>query len=263
MLSMEYLLEEAEELGLPASKKRAILREYLQNILLNSIYKSNPGRRLYFMGGTALRFCYRLPRFSEDLDFNAMGLLFNDFQDISDNAVKSLTLDGFIAEVEYNKRGCLYTAYINLPDVMQQYNITDARGIDLMIKLEVNQPQWPLETKPHVLSFYGLNYTAKVMENSSLITEKLCALLARNRGRDIYDLLFMLKKRFPFDERILEANGFAEKPEELIPRHLEGLGEKELQRLAKQVRPFLFREDDIELVLKAPEFARKFLDAYR
>lgn len=262
MLSLEYLLEEAKELGLPTTKRRAVIREYLQNIILDGVYKNRAGRGLYFMGGTALRFCYRLPRFSEDLDFNARSLSFKEFQAISENALKNLNLEGFKAGVKYAEREKLITAYINFPDVMQQYNVTDARGVDLMVKLEVNQPNWPLKTQTQVLSFYGFNYTAVVMAESSLLTEKLCAMLNRNRGRDIYDLLFMLKKKFPFDNKILKTNGFNEKPEKLVMQHLENLGEKELRRLALQVKPFLFKEDDIELVLKAPEYAKKFLGNY-
>lgn len=261
MLSWEYLIEEAKELGLPTSKQRAILREYLQTILLDSIYKSRTGKRLYFVGGTALRFCYRLPRFSEDLDFNARRLSFRDFKTISENAIKGLILEGFNIEVDYSERKGLYTTYINLPEVMQQYNITDTRGIDLMVKLEVNQPPWPLKTQAHALSFYGFNYTARVMSDPALITEKLCAMLNRNRGRDIYDLLFMLKKKFPFDRKILKVNGF-DKPKELIIQHLDRLGKKELRRLALQVKPFLFKENDAELVLKAPEYTKKFLERY-
>jgi len=90
MLSNDYLMEEAEDSGLPTTKRRAILREYVQNIILNNVYKSREGRRMYFMGGTALRYCYRLPRFSEDLDFNAKNLPYRVFQKISENAVKSL-----------------------------------------------------------------------------------------------------------------------------------------------------------------------------
>jgi len=54
MLKMEYLLEEAKELGLPQTKKRAILREYLQTIILDGIYKSDFAKSMFFVGGTAL-----------------------------------------------------------------------------------------------------------------------------------------------------------------------------------------------------------------
>ena len=80
MLSLEYLLEEAKTQELPLLKKRGIVREYLQVILLHSIYKHELGSRLFFTGGTALRFFHNLPRFSEDLDFDTPLLTEGDFK---------------------------------------------------------------------------------------------------------------------------------------------------------------------------------------
>lgn len=261
-MSLEYLLEEAKDIGLPINKKRAVIREYLQNILLAGIYRIRLGQKLYFMGGTALRLCYRLPRFSEDLDFNSTNLSYESFQKIAEAAAKETSLEGFRAEIKYEKRGKLYSAHINFPGVMKRYGITDERGMNLMVKLEVNQPQWPQKTQTQVLSYYGLNYTAVVMAESSLITEKLLALLSRNRGRDVYDLLYMLKKKFPFDSKILEENSYTEPPEKLVMERLEKLESKELHRLAKQVQPFLFKEQDTEMIEKAPQYAKKFLENY-
>jgi len=47
----------------------SILREYLQARILESLQDSGAWASLAFMGGTSLRFLYRAPRFSEDLDF--------------------------------------------------------------------------------------------------------------------------------------------------------------------------------------------------
>jgi hypothetical protein len=46
-------------------------------------------------------------------------------------------------------------------------------------------------------------------------------------------------------------------PKELILEYLTNLSEKELKSLANQVKPFLFKEEDIELVLKAPFYAER------
>ena len=45
------------------------VREYLQAYFLNIVYKNKFYQNLVFTGGTALRFIYRINRFSEDLDF--------------------------------------------------------------------------------------------------------------------------------------------------------------------------------------------------
>jgi len=40
------------------------------------------------------------------------------------------------------------------------------------------------------------------------------------------------------------------------------LSEKELKFLAGQVKPFLFKEDDVELILNASLYTEKFLKEY-
>jgi len=61
---------------------------------------------------------------------------------------------------------------------------------------------------------------------------------------------------------VLYANNIREEPKAVVLNYLSGQSEKELKRLAEQVKPFLFREDDIELVLKAPQYGKKFLSKY-
>jgi hypothetical protein len=48
---------------------RSMVREYLQARILQSLQQANAMLPLAFHGGTALRFLYHLPRYSEDLDF--------------------------------------------------------------------------------------------------------------------------------------------------------------------------------------------------
>ena len=45
------------------------LREYMQAFVLRSLHEAEAFNTIAFVGGTALRFLYGLPRFSEDLDF--------------------------------------------------------------------------------------------------------------------------------------------------------------------------------------------------
>jgi hypothetical protein len=131
-----------------------------------------------------------------------------------------------------------------------------------MIKIEVNHPVWPLDTEPHALSMYGYNFIAILMQKGNLLSEKVCALLNRKRGRDIYDTLFMLRKKFPFNEDVLRFNGIRPPIKNTIMDYLKNIDGKELKRLAEQVRPFLFKEDDIELIVNASMYAKTFLEGY-
>ncbi|MCM8780172.1 MAG: nucleotidyl transferase AbiEii/AbiGii toxin family protein [Candidatus Omnitrophica bacterium] len=141
MLALEYLLEEAKASGLPLLKRRAILREYLQVIILDSIYKHPLGKSMFFAGGTALRFFYNLPRFSEDLDFDARSLNLKEFKEILKVVAEGLRREGFSPQPSLEKRKNLFSAELNFAGLMKLYGITDTRGLDLMIKIEVYRPQ--------------------------------------------------------------------------------------------------------------------------
>ena len=46
------------------AQKLNVLREYIQAVTLRSLHESEAFVQLAFVGGTALRFVHRLPRFS-------------------------------------------------------------------------------------------------------------------------------------------------------------------------------------------------------
>ena len=50
-----------------------LVREYLQARVLEALQRVGTFGSWAFLGETALRFLYRLPRFSEDLDFSLVG----------------------------------------------------------------------------------------------------------------------------------------------------------------------------------------------
>ncbi len=262
MLKLEYLLEEAKNNGLPLIKKRGVLREYIQVIILNSLFKHNSSKSMFFTGGTAMRFFYNMPRFSEDLDFDARDLSFNDFIELSEYIKKGLIKEGFSLEISSEERGNVFSAEFRFKDVMKIYEITDKRGIDLMIKIDVYKPSWNLKSESDVLSLYGYNFSSVLLEKGLMFSEKIAALINRGRGRDIYDTLFMLRNKFPYNKDVLTANKITGSFQDIILNHFRNLSEKELKFLANQVKPFLFKEEDIELVLKPVLYAEKFLEKY-
>ncbi|NQT23625.1 MAG: hypothetical protein HQ579_09355 [Candidatus Omnitrophica bacterium] len=73
----------------------------------------------------------------------------------------------------------------------------------------------------------------------------------------------MLKRKFFFNKKVLLANKIKGSPKKLILEYLRKFSEKELKLLGDRVKPFLFKEDDIELILKAPLYAEKFLKEYK
>lgn len=245
MITLDSLVEESERLGLPLHKKRAILREYLQVLMLNAIYKHKLGNRMYFMGGTALRFFYKLPRFSEDLDFNTRGLSTKEFDSLLDIVGTSLKNEGFEVNIKRKDIYDVYSARIGFRSVMKNFGLVDQRGEDIVIKIEANSPVWQIKYGPMALSAFGLLFTSLVMDKGSFFAEKCHAFIRRCRGRDVYDVLFMLRLKFPIDEEMFSAKKIKGSPKQAILDKFKSLKEDHLKELARQVRPFLFKEDEI------------------
>lgn len=259
MLTPESLLEEAKVRGLPLIKKRAILREYLHLLMLKAIYQVPSGEKLFFTGGTALRLFYELPRFSEDLDFDAMEFPKESMEEILGQIHSSLENEGFRSEGGFKEGSSILRAFVKFTDALQQYGLTPLRGEKLQVKIEVYIPSWKLKGKTEILQGFGLAFPCRRLDESELLAEKLLALFNRKRGRDIYDLFFMVRRNFPFDSGILHSRGLKEPIHEKLQAFFEGLKEGELKSLRRQIAPFLFREDEGEWIEQAPKYFEAFM----
>jgi len=67
---------------------------------LEIIYSLNFGEKLVFLGGTALRIAYNNQRFSEDLDFDNLGLTTKDFEEMIEVIKNRLEKEGLRVEAK-------------------------------------------------------------------------------------------------------------------------------------------------------------------
>ncbi len=256
MLTREGLRAQAKLLGLPLNKERAIIREYAQTIVLKAIYQSEFGRKLLFKGGTALRFAYNLGRFSEDLDFTGQDFPADDFSAVIALCRKALNQEGFKCVTSEKNKENIKAGWIKLTNILQEYKITNIKSEKLMIKLEVSLPERPLQREPAVIDKYGYLFTVSLLEQGGIFAEKIDALLRRCRGRDIYDLIFLLRNKFLINEQVFQAKGWKIAPRQAILERMEKLTPKELNRLAAQLEPFLLKEEETEYIINAKTYVK-------
>lgn len=256
MLTREGLQEQAKLLGLPLNKQRAIIREYTQTIVLKAIYQSEFGQKLLFKGGTALRFAYGLGRFSEDLDFTGQDFSIADFTAMIAVCRKALNQEGFKCVTSEKNRKNIKAGWIKLTNVLQEYKITNIKSEKLMIKLEVSLPECHLQKEPAVIDRYGYLFTVSLMEKGGIFAEKIDALLRRCRGRDIYDLIFLLRNKFLINDQVFQAKGWQITPRQAILEKMEKLTSEKLNRLAAQLEPFLLKEEEKEYIINAKTYIK-------
>jgi predicted nucleotidyltransferase component of viral defense system len=173
----------------------SIFREYLQLVFLSYFYQEKGSSKYYFKGGTALRLLYGSPRFSEDLDFST-NRSNADIEKFLSKIEKKLELElpglrikklhegreGLRFQVKYTDQNFKYPLNIRL-DFHQQ-------------KLIKGKTFSTLRTKFPVMIFPQVFHIS--MEG--ILKEKLKALEERNKGRDLFDIWYLLSKGVEHDK---------------------------------------------------------------
>lgn len=123
MLTYESLSEQAKLRGLPHTKIRGNIREYLQILILKEISKTDTGKNLYFTGGTYLRLIHNMKRFSEDLDFNTKNITKDEFEKLIIKIGKELKRLDIANSVKFSHWNNMLVSMIIFPEIEKAYNI--------------------------------------------------------------------------------------------------------------------------------------------
>lgn len=200
------LIKQRLELYKPVShlEETNALKECLQEIALFALSRSDFFKKASFMGGTALRIVYGLPRFSEGLDFAAMSA-FPDFRwesylkEISDEfaAYGLPTIIKDRSELGTNvKRAFLkQSSFGKILSLKFPRNKSDATVVNIRFEIDVDPPQF-MASEPKLVRF-PIPHSVICHALPSLFAEKLSALMTRRfvKGRDWFDLLWCLQHR--------------------------------------------------------------------
>ena len=264
MLTYDALIQAAKERGMPGSKMRGVLREYLQVLILKELYRMEAGKKFCFTGGTYLRLIHQTKRFSEDLDFNAAGLAKAGFENVLNKVKAALKKSGINSLLSFSHWQNVFVAELVFPDIERIYGVESrySKKEGIMIKVEVNRPRWEIEPETLVIREFGEMYPVICTQKGALFADKIDALLKKNRPRHLFDIMFMLGARYPIDEKVLKAVGVKEAPLDSMVRRVEQFSAAELKSQAESLRPFLFDEHEAELIANAKTVIRQLVEQY-
>lgn len=191
----DYVLE------LTASKtgereKLNLMREYLQAYILRIMYNRKVFQTCAFLGGTALRFLYDLPRFSEDLDFSLVRKEHYSFREIIETLKRELTLAGYNVSAAYDDQKTVHFALFKFEDLMYETGISPHRSQKFSIKIEIdtNPPEGGVLKTYIVNKYFPISFLS--YDLASLFAGKIAALLGRRytKGRDFFDIGWYLSR---------------------------------------------------------------------
>ena len=189
-------------------EKYNIAREFLQELILQIMDRQGYFSHLAFVGGTALRILYDLPRFSEDLDFCLVKPAGFRFDRLLGALKRELGLNGFEVEAAAEKKDkAVLGEFIRFKGLLYELGLTSHKNEKLFIKLEIDaHPPSGWRTE---IALVNKDFLFKVQSYDlpSLFASKLHAFLFRKyaKGRDYYDLLWFLARKTPVNYRLLSA----------------------------------------------------------
>jgi predicted nucleotidyltransferase component of viral defense system len=233
------------------------MREYLQARILFALQEQGAMIPLAFHGGTALRFLYQLPRYSEDLVFSLENLEHDyDFQKYLSALSNQLKLEGYPLTVKFNDQKTVQHAFIGFPGLLYDLQLSLHVDQNFTVKLEVDtRPPQGAALTTSLIRYRELFLNLQHHDKSSLLAGKVHAVLQRKyqKGRDIYDLVWYLSDRlwplpnFTMLNNALEQSGW-EGPQLTASNWkstlLEKLAQADFKRVRDDVSPFLTRPEN-------------------
>lgn len=228
--------------------KENILKEYLQYRILDIIYGSKYADKLVFLGGTSIRIVHQGSRFSEDLDFDNLGLAEKDFSDIGRIIQRELTLDGYTVVIKNVFKGA-YHCHINFPGLLFEHGMSGHKEERILIQIDAEPQRCEYVPDKFLMNRFGIFRYINTVPAALLLSQKIFACLNRKtaKGRDFFDVVFLMSRTEP-DYGYLKAKCGVNDKRQMITALLERIDKLDMKALAKDVEPFLFESAQKERV---------------
>lgn len=257
-LLLEILREEPDDL-----RRRSTAREYLQARILLSLQDHGAFTNWAFIGGTALRFLFRLPRYSEDLAFSltAPGEPAR-FARLMELVRFDLEAEAYNVEIKACTRTAVASAFVKFRGLLYELGLSPHEDEVFAVKVEIdtNPPEGARTETRIVRRFVMINLLHH--DPPSLLAGKLHAVLTRKytKGRDLYDLAWYLSDADWPPPNLIQLNNALQQTGWTGPtltarnwRRLvrEKLGTVDWKLALRDVSPFLERQQDTAFVSEA------------
>lgn len=237
-----------------------MLKEYLQTQILEFISRQPEAAHLSFIGGTCLRIIHGIDRFSEDLDFDCKDFDERAFAGLTNRIVEYLRDSGYHVEPK-TKKGERLTAFrrsLYFPELLFELGLSVYREQRFLIKVEAMDQGVSYDAEPHFVNHCGVVFPLRVAPIEVLCAMKACAVLARGKGRDFYDLMFLLQRTEP-DYRFLQEKANIETKQQLAENLLQVARATDLQVKCRDFEHLLIDRNQSKRVLLFEEFIKNLV----
>lgn len=173
-----------------------VFREYLQLLFLSRLYEYSKTKQIIFKGGTAIHLVFQAPRFSEDLDFTVV-MPEKEFMDVLTKTFSVLKSEG---QISFKPRKTLTGKRFLLSATLPDSTLRSFINLDFSFREKVFEIQ-----NSFLHPEYPVLFTSQVshLSKNEIVSEKIRAIMHRQKGRDIYDLWYLLSQNAKIDSNLI------------------------------------------------------------
>lgn len=243
-------------------RAKSLVREYLQARILQFLQESGSFRNWIFNGGTALRFLYKIPRYSEDLDFALRQRSDSlDFSAVIKNICRQFESEAYQVETKAKEVRTVKSAFIRFPGLLFELGLSPRQTeiFSIKIELDINPPAGGVVETTIVRRYVALHILH--YDKASFLSGKLHAILNRayTKGRDLFDIFWYLSDptwpnpNFKFLNNALRQTKW--EGDEITENNWYQVISKKVatidwDRIVEDVRPFIERSLDLDMLTR-------------
>jgi predicted nucleotidyltransferase component of viral defense system len=233
----------------PAYRKY-MLKEYIQLMILDYLSSTPFVRKIVLIGGTNLRLVKGINRFFENLDFDCKQLSEAGFFEMADSVLSFLQRSGWRVETREKASANLkaFRKNIYFPELLFELGLSGHREERFLIKIE-SQNQG-VEYTPVMANIKGCGFffPFPVPPDDVLCAMKLSALLSRRKGRDFYDVMFLLAQTKPNFAYLTQKENIRNRTE-LKDALFQTIEKLDLRRKSQDFEHLLFQGNSSKILL--------------
>jgi len=212
-------------------------------------------RKMTFIGGTNLRLVKGIDRFSEDLDFDCKDLSKEEFIEMTNGVILFLERSGLRVEArdKDNPKLMAFRRNIHFPELLFDLGLSGHKEERFLIKIESQDQRVIYEPVITNIKGCGFFFPFPVPSDGVLCSMKIAAMLARSKGRDFYDLMFLLAQASP-DYGFLSKRCGVNNLQEFKEVTYELIKTVDLKKKQKDFEHLLFNKVNSEKILQFEDF---------
>jgi len=235
--------------------RKYMFKEYVQLLILDFLSASAYIKKITFIGGTNLRLLKGIDRFSEDLDFDCKDFSQGEFLQMTDDILIFLQRSGFRVETrdKQNEKLKAFRRNIYFPELLFDLELSAYKEERFLIKIESQNQGFYYKPVITNIKRMGFFFPFPVPPDSVLCAMKISALLSRQKGRDFYDVMFLLGQTPPDYNYLSEKCNIKNFPE-LKDKLLQAAATTNLELKSQDFKHLLFDKEKSKKILLFENF---------